>query len=62
MMLGCLFHPFVKADDRFLDEPVAVCRNRKEKNKLVQSRGEDTQAENISEAPGLTPGRICSFV
>jgi len=31
MMLGCLFHPFVKTDDRFLDEPTAVCRSRKEK-------------------------------
>lgn len=31
MMLGCLFHPFVKKDDRFLDELAAVCRSRKEK-------------------------------
>lgn len=62
MLLGCLFHPFVKMDDRFLDEPPAVCRSRKEKNKLVQSRGKEIQAENISEAPGFAPGRICSLV
>lgn len=30
MMLGCLFHPFVKKVDRFLDEPDVVCGSRKE--------------------------------
>lgn len=39
MMLGCLFHPFVKADDRFLDEPAVVCRNRKEKTSWSKAEG-----------------------
>lgn len=39
MMLGSLFHPFVKADDRFLDEPAVVCRSRKEKTSWSKVEG-----------------------
>lgn len=39
MMLGCLFHPFVKKDDRFLDEPAMVRRSGKEKTSWSKVKG-----------------------
>lgn len=59
--MGCLFQPFVKTDDTFLDEPAMVCRSRKEKTSRSKVEGK-IQTESISEAPGLAPRRICSLV
>lgn len=39
MMLGCLFHPFVEMDDRFLDEPAVVHRSTKEETNWSEVKG-----------------------